>query len=74
MKLRQALIEQGPSLALQRAAQIEISRLDSVLLSAINLIEVYDSHLANDYPLSSLESPIEMLYNSINEFQKGTAG
>jgi hypothetical protein len=74
MKLRQALIEQGPSLALQRSAQIEISRLDSVLLSAINLIEVYDSHLANDYPLSSLESPIEKLYNSINEFQKGTAG
>ena len=31
MNLRQALIEQSPSLALQRAAADEIARLDAVL-------------------------------------------
>lgn len=31
MKLRQALIEQSPSLALQRAAAIEIAALDHLL-------------------------------------------
>lgn len=33
MNLRQALISQGPSLELQRAAQAEIARLDAVLFA-----------------------------------------
>lgn len=32
MNLRQALIEQAPSLTLQRAAQAEIARLDAELI------------------------------------------
>lgn len=31
MELRQALIEQAPSLALQRQAQVEIARLDDLM-------------------------------------------
>lgn len=37
VKLRQALIEQNPSLALQRAAADEIAKLDSQLI----LLETY---------------------------------
>ena len=42
MKLRQALIEQSPSLALQRATQSEIARLDfqvSDLCALVDLLE-----------------------------------
>ncbi len=39
MKLRQALIEQSPSLALQRAAQIEIAKLDAEIAALKKLIE-----------------------------------
>ena len=39
MNLRQALIEQTPSLALQRATQVEIARLDRVLADVMYLLE-----------------------------------
>lgn len=39
MNLRQALIEQGPSLALQRTAMVEIARLDKVLTDVMYLLE-----------------------------------
>lgn len=36
MQLRQALIQQSPSLALQRAAMDEISRLDAIIIELEN--------------------------------------
>jgi hypothetical protein len=42
MKLREALVVQSPSLALQRAASDEIARMDSLLLRASDAIEALD--------------------------------
>ena len=39
MKLREALITQSPSLELQRAAQNEISKLDSRLAESLFLLQ-----------------------------------
>lgn len=39
MKLREALIQQAPSLALQRAAADEIARLDAALECALRRID-----------------------------------
>lgn len=48
MKLRQALIEQGPSLALQRAAQAEIALMDKVIEAATLLLEYDGSTIRRD--------------------------
>lgn len=41
MQLRQALIEQGPSLGLQREAQKEIARLDAMFDEIYRMAELY---------------------------------
>ena len=63
MNLRQALIEQSPSLALQRAAADEIARLDSMLLRAGDLIEAADG--------TNIEN--EKLVDDYREWLKGTS-
>jgi hypothetical protein len=46
MNLREALIAQSPSLALQRAAQIEIARLDSRIQAVRQAIKDFDADIA----------------------------
>lgn len=71
MKLRQALIEQSPSLALQRAAQNELALSDQVLLAAYEVIEHYDIVHS---PVTKLDIAVKKLYNSLINFDEETAG
>ncbi len=71
MKLRQALIEQGPSLALQRAAQVEIALMDQVLLAAYKVIDEYN--IVFD-PETEIDIAVKNLYNSVLNFDEETAG
>lgn len=56
MNLRQALIEQGPSLALQREAQAEIARLDHTLRYSYTRDELVRACLACEIPPATFES------------------
>lgn len=71
MKLRQALIEQGPSLALQRSAQVEIALMDQVLLAAYKVIDEYN--IVFD-PETEIDIAVKNLYNSVLNFDEETAG
>jgi hypothetical protein len=52
MKLREALILQSPSLALQRAAADEIARQDAFIYDLTNaLLDVLDGEKPHDLPL-----------------------
>lgn len=56
MNLRQALIEQGPSLALQREAQAEIARLDYKLSHLFTEDDLADACFALGISDSMLQS------------------
>lgn len=50
MKLRDALIQQAPSLALQRAAMIEIAKLDALVAEMACAMEDARAALGMAYP------------------------
>lgn len=56
MNLREALITQSPSLALQREAQAEIARLDHRLKFSYTMDELVRACLAIDMPPATFES------------------
>ena len=56
MNLREALIQQAPSLALQRAAADEIARLDSMVKHRFTINDVADACCACEIPDSKYES------------------
>jgi len=49
MEIREALIKQAPSLALQRAATDEIARLDAEVRHYRAYIQGYDPELLNNF-------------------------
>lgn len=63
MKLREALINQGPSLALQRAAADELARLDAILREAADAMEYAMSyvHAQADYGRPGARLALERL-------------
>lgn len=58
MKLRQALIEQSPSLALQRAAQNEIALMDNLLQAAIFVWEFRNLPHYHELSMTTLEDAL----------------
>lgn len=56
MKLREALITQAPSLALQRAAADEIARLDAALKERVTISDVAQACVYAEVPDSQFES------------------
>lgn len=56
MNLRQALIEQGPSLALQREAQAEIARLDYKISHLFSEDDLADACAALGIPDTTLQN------------------
>lgn len=75
MDLRRALIEQSPSLALQREAQKEIARLDAMFEDIYRMTELYQhkvnfqtfdgaSLTSNDEVLKELKQIITNYYKS----------
>lgn len=67
MKLRQALIEQSPSLALQRAAQNEIALMDSLLEAAVFVWEFRNLPRYHELSMATLE-------DALVNFSKRSAG
>lgn len=68
MKLREALIQQAPSLALQRAAADELARLDAQLRDAVDAIEFalpYVQAMADGYGRPGARLAVERLQRAL---------
>lgn len=67
MQLRQALIEQGPSLGLQREAQKEIARLDAMFDEIYRMAELYQ-HKANHQTFDNMSAtPNDQISKELNQ-------